>query len=93
MIQYQHWWTDTLRSTVAGSYAKQYVNSNLFPTCSGVSLCGPTLNYAWTAHVNLIWSPVPQVDTGIEWIRMQAVNHRGLDANTNRFQTSMKFKF
>jgi len=92
-VQYQHWWTDMLRSTVAGSYAKQYVNGTLFPTCGRNPACLPTLDYAWTVHVNLIWSPVPQVDTGVEWIRMQAVNQAGLAANTNRFQTSMKFKF
>ena len=93
MIQYQHWWTDMLRSTVAGSYAKQYVQSDVFPTCSSNPACLPTLDRAWTVHVNLIWSPVPQVDTGIEWIRMQARNQAGLDANTNRFQVSTKFKF
>jgi len=95
MVQYQHWWTDMLRSTVAGSYAKQYNKStDIFPsTCSSDSNCLATLDRAWTIHVNLIWSPVPQVDTGIEWVRMQARNERGLNANTNRFQTSMKFKF
>ncbi|HMK67173.1 MAG TPA: DcaP family trimeric outer membrane transporter, partial [Stellaceae bacterium] len=96
MIQYQHWWTDMLRSSVVGSYAKQYQNSDIFPTC-GVADAGTgclgQLDHAWTVHVNLIWSPVPQVDTGIEWIRMQAHNQFGLNANTNRIQTSMKFKF
>jgi len=93
MVQYQHWWTDMLRSTVAGSYFKQYVNSDIFPTCTASSPCGPFIEHAWTVHVNLIWSPVPNVDTGIEWIRMQARNHQNVDANTNRFQTSMKFYF
>jgi len=93
MVQYQHWWTDMLRSTVAGSYAKQYVNSNIYPSCEDVSACFTSLDHAWTVHVNLIWSPVPQVDTGIEWIRMQAHSQAGLNANTNRIQTSMKFKF
>jgi hypothetical protein len=92
-VQYQHWWTDMLRSTVAGSYAKQYVNSDIFPTCSSNPACLPSLDKAWTVHVNLIWSPVPQVDTGIEWIRMQAENQAGLKANTNRMQISTKFKF
>ena len=93
LIQYQHWWTDMLRTTVAGSYAKQYVNGDIFPTCAASNGCGSTFDYAWTVHVNLIWSPVPQVDTGIEWIRMQAHNHEGLNANTNRIQTSVKFYF
>ncbi|HVN41796.1 MAG TPA: DcaP family trimeric outer membrane transporter, partial [Steroidobacteraceae bacterium] len=94
MVQYQHWWTDMLRSTVAGSYAKQYVNNNIYPTCGTADPgCLGSLDHAWTVHVNLIWSPVPQVDTGIEWIRMQAHNQAGLNANTNRIQTSMKFKF
>jgi len=93
MVQYQHWWTDMLRSTVAGSYGKQYVNNNIFPTCTADSPCGPLIDHAWTLHVNLIWSPVPNIDTGIEWIRMQARNHENVNANTNRFQTSMKFYF
>ena len=93
MVQYQHWWTDMLRTTVEGSYAKQYVNSNIFPTCTANSPCGTFIDYAWTFHVNLIWSPVPNVDTGIEWIRMLARNHQNVNANTNRFQTAMKFYF
>jgi hypothetical protein len=93
MIQYQHWWTDMLRSTVAGSYAKQYVNSDIFPTCAAGNGCGSTFDHAWTIHVNLIWSPVPNVDTGIEWIRMQVRNNEGLNANTNRIQTAVKFYF
>jgi hypothetical protein len=93
MVQYQHWWTDMLRSTVVGSYAKQYVNSDILPTCSNNPACLVTLDKAWTIHVNLIWSPVPQVDTGVEWIRMQAERQNGLKANTDRFQVSTKFKF
>ncbi|HYC14115.1 MAG TPA: DcaP family trimeric outer membrane transporter [Stellaceae bacterium] len=93
MVQYQHWWTDMLRTTVEGSFFKQYVNSNIFPTCTAQSPCGTFIDHAWTTHVNLIWSPVPNVDTGIEWIRMQARNHSNVNANTNRFQTAMKFYF
>jgi hypothetical protein len=76
-----------------GSYAKQYVQSDAFPTCASDNACGTTLDKAWTVHVNLIWSPVPQVDTGVEWIRMQAERQNGLKANTNRMMVSTKFKF
>jgi len=93
MVQYQHWWTDMLRTTAEGSYGKIYVNSAIFPTCTSSSPCGPVDDHGWTTHVNLIWSPVPNVDTGIEWIRMQARNHQNVNANTNRFQGSMKFYF
>ena len=68
---YQHFWLPNLRSTVAYGYA-QYNNQS--------QLLGPLKSTVankqlQTVHVNLIWSPVAFIDTGVEyvWGQRQAV--------------------
>ncbi|MGH3576799.1 MAG: DcaP family trimeric outer membrane transporter, partial [Mycobacterium sp.] len=74
MLSYQHWWTDTLRSTASGSYVKIFVSDAFAPAFAGLSpgarqtVTSGLNDTLWISHVNLIWSPVPQVDTGIEFI-------------------------
>ncbi|HEV7997380.1 MAG TPA: DcaP family trimeric outer membrane transporter [Stellaceae bacterium] len=75
---YQHWWLDNLRSTASFGYAHQEINSQLIgPIQSTVSN-----KQVMTAHVNLIWSPVAFVDTGIEYMwgqREVVANIRGTE--------------
>ena len=88
-VGYQHWWTDELRSTVNGSYIRISNPQSIFtPAAFAVQN-----NAMWTLHVNLVWSPVPQVDTGIEWIRENRTTENGQSGDANRVQVSTKFKF
>ncbi|HTV89380.1 MAG TPA: hypothetical protein VME41_10225 [Stellaceae bacterium] len=66
-VNYQHWWTPTLRSTVDGGILYQDVPTTLVGTAADG---GPTgLNKTLVlSHVNLIWSPVPFVNTGFEFL-------------------------
>jgi hypothetical protein len=93
---YTHWWTDQLRSTVMGGYSHVNVNtSSIITTAAGQ-------NNADKTHigetVNLIWSPVPQVDLGIEYDHITrivagptaTVQSRG---NLNRVEAMTVFKF
>jgi hypothetical protein len=48
---------------------------------------------AYTVHVNLIRSPVPQTNFGIEFIRVQGKLQDGQTSEGTRFQASAQFKF
>ncbi len=77
-VNYQHWWLPNLRSTVSGGY--QYNGYN-------IGILGrntETLNYNksfFTAHLNIIWSPVSFIDTGLEYNygqRLTLLNQRAM---------------
>jgi hypothetical protein len=61
---YQHWWTPNLRSTFAAGFAHQDISSQLI---------GPSQSIAankelWNAFVNLVWSPVAFITTGVQYM-------------------------
>ncbi len=87
---YQHWWADNLRSNLNGSYL-EFENDNGFVSSSAV-FTGLNKHYI-TGHVNLIWSPVPSVDTGIEFIYTEREMESGQTGENERFQYSAKWKF
>lgn len=64
-IGYQHFWTETIRSTVAGSLARLSYPSyaRAFPTATQ-NLQNRTMGQA---VANLVWSPVPDLDVGVEY--------------------------
>ena len=94
---YTHFWTDTLRSNVAGSYWHQdnskATDSVQQASSSAVAARNNNYKSAWTAHANLIWSPVPQTNFGVEYSRMRATLENGRQGNENRLQLSAQFKF
>ncbi len=77
-VGYQHFWLPNLRSTAAYGYAQYSVSSQLIgPVESTVAN-----KQLQTAHVNLIWSPVAFIDTGIEYMwgqREVVANIRGTE--------------
>lgn len=89
LLGYQHWWTDSLRTTAVASYIKQENPSDIF-TPAALAVQGDRW---WTTHVNLIWSPVSFVDTGIEFMHDVRRIQNGQTGNANRLQVSTKFKF
>jgi hypothetical protein len=60
---YQHWWLPNLRSNAVYGFAYYAVPSNLVGPAESI-VANKQLQ---TAHVNLIWSPVSFIDTGLEW--------------------------
>jgi hypothetical protein len=89
---YVHFWTDTLRSNIAGSYWRQE-NSSLVNNTPGASFQEVLWNSAYTAEANLIWSPVPQTNFGVEFTRMQGRLQDGAKGQLTRVQLSAQFKF
>jgi hypothetical protein len=89
-INYQHWWTNELRTNVVGGYDRiRNIDSIITLATSQVAL----EKKHYTTHVNLIWSPVPQVDLGVEYSWMRRFVETGASGDENRFQASAKFKF
>jgi len=80
----RHWWTPTLRSTLA---------------LSGVGARNPdgtagTVNKAaQSAHLNLIWSPVPQANLGLEYLTANREIENGQRGRLNRLQMSAQYLF
>jgi hypothetical protein len=79
---YQHWWTDKLRSTIAGGYLR-VDNLNIQSSDS--------LKASIYTNGNLIYSPVKPLDIGIEYIWGQRKNKNGQTGHANRLMFSMKW--
>jgi hypothetical protein len=84
MAAYRHFWTPTLRSTVALS---ELASSN--PAGTGASVN----RRADSAHLNLIWSPVPQTNVGLEYIHAKREIQDGSAGSLNRLQASAQYLF
>jgi hypothetical protein len=100
ILAYQHWWTDKLRSNVEGSVIKTSYPTELFTTTvAGANPAAPlgalgSLNSRLiSSHANLIWSPVPPVDLGVEYIWEERRTVAGQIGHIDRLQASAKFKF
>jgi len=83
-VAYRHWWHDTWRSTIA--YGFSYADN--------VDFVPDTVSqWAQSAQMNLLWSPLPQTTFGLEY----SYASRGLENNDNghlhRVQFSSVFKF
>ncbi|WP_233453960.1 DcaP family trimeric outer membrane transporter [Tsuneonella flava] len=82
---YRHFWGPKLRSTIAGSY---------FKADNPVLLTGNTpTDEVWNALANIIYSPVPKLDLGIEYMYANRKNEAGLDGNLQQVQVSAKYAF
>jgi hypothetical protein len=76
-ISYTHWWTNELRSTAMAGYEHLDVNTAILSA-------NATQNAVDKMHVggtiNLVWSPVPQVDFGVEYTHLHRVTAAPLTA-------------
>ncbi|MEJ8837474.1 DcaP family trimeric outer membrane transporter [Ramlibacter sp. AN1133] len=81
---YRHFWAPGLRSTLALSQAQ---SANAEGT-------GGTVNRsARSAHLNLIWSPVPQTNFGLELIAARRETQDGQSGSLHRLQASAQYLF
>jgi hypothetical protein len=68
-ISYTHWWTNELRSTAMFGYSHVEVTSAIASNAAQNALDKMHLG----GTINLVWSPVPQVDFGIEYDHVHRV--------------------
>ena len=80
----QHWWSDELRSTLVGSYVAVDNPSSV----SSTSFANSTYLVG-----NMIWSPIPRIDLGVEgqWGRRE--DEDGASGDLFRLQGSAIFRF
>jgi len=98
-IWYQHWWTPTIRSTIEYGITAEQVPTNIIgnqASNGGVAATGgiSAVNKAIIdAHLNLLWSPVPFIDTGVEylWTQRQTVFNAKGDQNILMGMFKVKF--
>lgn len=83
-IGFQHFWLDNLRSTIL--FSATNVETRAFQ---------PNASYrgAYYSAANLIWSPVPEVDLGMEVQWGQRINRDGNRGEALRVQSSAKYSF
>ena len=93
-LSYTHFWTATLRSTVNAGYSHLNVDSGILG-----AVAGAVDKRHIGATGNLFWSPVPQVDLGIEYEWAQRTTHTALlggnsnKGEMNRVEAEAAFKF
>ena len=95
-IGYTHFWTNTLRSTIDAGYAHLNLDSGIISVAAVQA--GVDKRHIG-AFGNLFWSPVPQVDLGIEYEWAQRETHLALTGGNsnkgemNRVEAEAAFKF
>ncbi len=83
-VGYQHWWSQTIRST----FTYGYVNvSNLDSQDDGA------LNQTNRFTLNLAWSPVPRIDVVFEYLSGIRSNKDGNSGWSNQLQFGGTFRF
>ncbi len=84
-VSYRHWWNEKWRSNItAGAF---FADNPVRLTGGGVT------DNQQSGHLNLIYSPVPQVDIGIEAIYARRELENGLDGAMRKLQFSSKYSF
>jgi hypothetical protein len=81
---YRHYWTETVRSTLAVSALR---------TANPADTAGAINRSAQSAHLNVIWSPVPQANLGLELLHARRETQNGLHGSLNRVQASAQYSF
>jgi len=65
-VSYQHFWTDQLRSTIGGGASHVFIKNSMI---NNVFIENEQSDIQhWSLVANLIWSPVPKVDLGVQYI-------------------------
>jgi hypothetical protein len=83
-VAYRHFWTPTLRSSLVISAAH---TSNPGIAAGGIDRSGSS------EHLNLIWSPVPAANYGLELINARRIVADGRSGDLNRLQLSAQYAF
>ena len=83
-LSYQHWWTDTLRSSVGGEYGE---------VDNSAGQLGKAIKNFQGAGVNLVWSIVPRVTLGLQYVWARNEVKDGRDGTARRLQATTQFNF
>jgi len=82
---YRHVWNPKARSTIAASY---------FKADNPVTLTGGgQTDEVWNALANIIYSPVPKLDIGVEYMYAKRTTEAGVSGNLQQVQLQAKYSF
>lgn len=82
---YRHVWAPKLRSNIAGSFFK--ADNPVRLTTNQVT------DESWNAFANLIWTPIPPLNVGIEVMYAERTLEDGRSGNLQRVQFSTQYNF
>ncbi|MEO1221499.1 MAG: DcaP family trimeric outer membrane transporter [Pseudomonadota bacterium] len=82
---YRHIWNDNVRSSIGGSYFK--AENPVLLTTDQVT------DESWNAFANIIWTPVPPLDIGVELMYAERSLEDGRSGNLQRVQFSTRYNF
>jgi hypothetical protein len=85
-VALQHVWADGLRSNVVYGQTR---NTN----DAGFGAIGGLNKETRQVHANLVWSPVKQMDVGVEYVWGERKTEDGQKGELDRIQTSLKYNF
>ncbi|HEV2549758.1 MAG TPA: DcaP family trimeric outer membrane transporter [Stellaceae bacterium] len=90
-----HYWTDQLRSNADGwfHYIAWPHGGGIFVAETPGSVFGGQNRIIYGSHANLLWSPIPAVDIGAEYIFLERKVEDGRQGIAHRLQFSTKFRF
>jgi hypothetical protein len=95
-LSYQHFWTDQLRSTVGVGGSHVFIRNNMI---NNVFIENEQMDEThWSIVANLIWSPVPKVDLGLQYIYYHVLRSSAAFAGSavaidNRLEAGALFHF
>ncbi len=87
---WQHKWTDTIRTNLVGAFSEVNVEDEI---PGKARIPAGTFDREWSVHANLIWSPVPQVNIGLEYQYRNSSFHNSTDGELSRFQMGFQYSF
>jgi hypothetical protein len=97
-VAYQHWWDAEFRSTVAVGYSRmKNIAADLGGFATSNAEGGPS-DVLKSLHTNIIWSPTPKVNLGLEYMwgyraRPVPSDNGGLTGTFSRVQASAQYSF
>ena len=92
---YQHWWSKSLRSSATYGFVRLDSDFDLWPQTVGTG----TYKQTQYASMNLVWSPWPPFDVGLEYLfgHRTVTNPTAVDGSTtgqdHRVQFTMRWNF
>ncbi|WOE74946.1 DcaP family trimeric outer membrane transporter [Alterisphingorhabdus coralli] len=84
-LAYRHFWSPKLRTTIAGSYFK--ADNPIGLTTDGVT------DQSTNGFINLVYSPVPPLNLGIEYLYADRELENGMSGNLQKIQVSAQYSF
>ena len=92
---YQHWWTKSLRSSATYGFVRMDTDFDMYPNTANQG----TYKQTQYASANLIWSPWPPFDVGLEYLfgHRTVTDSTAVDGSTtgvnHRVQFTMRWNF